>query len=252
MSTAKKTSGSGGKPGSKTQARERLREQRRQQAEQERRRRRMFQVTIALAVVVALALVGGAVLFNQSRSSGSSSKAIPHGATGQSGGLAFGSKSAPTLDVYEDFQCPVCGQLEAQSGKAITAMARANDVRVVYHMLSFLGPESVRAANAAGCAADEGKFLQLHHTLYANQPQEGTGGFTNDDLVALGKKAGLASSSYASCVKDGTYNAWVSRVERQGGLDNVTQTPTIKVNGKELARNQYTPAGITQAVQAAS
>ena len=258
MSTAKKAAGSGGggtgggsKGGAKGAARERLKEQRRRQAEQERRRTRMFQVTIALAVVVALALVGVAVLYNQNSGSGGSA-AIPEGATGQSGGIAFGPKSAPTLDVYEDFQCPVCAQLEAQSGTAITQMARSKDVRVVYHPLSFLGPESVRAANAAGCAADEGKFLDLHRVMFANQPEEHTGGYTTDQLISFGKKAGIDSSSYAQCVRDGTYDGWVSRVDRQGGLDNVTATPTLKVNGKELPRDQYTTAGIKQAVQAAS
>ena len=45
---------------------------------------------------------------------------------------------APTLDIYEDFQCPACGQVEQALGSTIKKMADAGEVKVIYHMQNFL------------------------------------------------------------------------------------------------------------------
>jgi protein-disulfide isomerase len=57
------------------------------------------------------------------------------------------------------FQCPVCAQFTQLNGPYIESLIAEKKATVVYHTLSFLGPESVNAANAAACSADEGKFL---------------------------------------------------------------------------------------------
>ena len=107
----------------------------------------------------------------------------------------------------------------------------------MYHTLSFLGPESVNAANAAACSADEGKFLQYHRALYANQPQENTGVWSTDVLGVLGQAAGIMSKKFTSCVNDMAYQGWVNNVATAGAKANVNSTPTVFINGKEIDRN---------------
>jgi protein-disulfide isomerase len=155
------------------------------------------------------------------------------------------------IDLWEDFQCPVCGQFEKAVGPTVTQLAASGKAKVVYHPLSFLGEESVRAANAFGCATDAGKAEQFHNALFANQPEEHTGGYKNDDLVKAGRDVGTTGSTFESCVTDGRYNDWVKQVARAGDDAGVTQTPTVFVAGKELPRDQDTVAGLTAAVQAA-
>jgi protein-disulfide isomerase len=108
---------------------------------------------------------------------------------------------------------------------------------VVYHTLSFLGPESVNAANAAACAADEGKFLDYHRLLMMNQKQENSGAWSNNFLASLGQTAGITSQKFSSCVNKGDYLGWVSNVAAAGANANVNSTPTVFVNGKEIDRN---------------
>jgi protein-disulfide isomerase len=122
------------------------------------------------------------------------------------------------------------------NGDYLESLISDKKATVVYHTLSFLGPESINAANAAACSADEGKFLSYHKTLYANQQPENSGAWSNDVLVVLGQAAGITSKSFTSCVNKMSYTGWVSNVAVAGAKANVNSTPTVFVNGKELDR----------------
>jgi protein-disulfide isomerase len=153
-------------------------------------------------------------------------------------GIVFNGEltGVPVLDIYEDFQCPVCAQFEKLQGDYIESLIADKKATVVYHTLSFLGPESVNAANAAACSADQGKFLQYHRALYANQPQENTGVWSTDVLGILGQAAGITSKEFTSCVNDMSYQGWVNNVAAAGAKANVNSTPTVFINGKEIDR----------------
>jgi protein-disulfide isomerase len=94
----------------------------------------------------------------------------------------------------------------------------------------------VNAANAAACSADENKFLGYHRALYANQPAENTGVWSNDVLGILGQAAGITSKKFTSCVNDMAYQGWVNNVAQAGAKANVNSTPTVFINGKEIDR----------------
>jgi protein-disulfide isomerase len=106
------------------------------------------------------------------------------------------------IDFWEDPQCPVCKLFDDVNGDYIESLIREKKATVRYHVLSFLGDESVRAfANASFCAADEGQYLDFHHALYAVQsPLENSGFWSNETLVNIGKKIGITSQSFADCV----------------------------------------------------
>jgi hypothetical protein len=61
-----------------------------------------------------------------------------------------------------------------------------------YRMRSFLGVESVRAANALAAAAGAGGMDGLRRELFAEQPPEHSGGFSTGVLVELGSRVGAA------------------------------------------------------------
>jgi protein-disulfide isomerase len=147
-------------------------------------------------------------------------------------------KSLPVVDIYEDFQCPICQQFEALNGKYITSLVEQKKAAVRFHVLSFLGQESVRAANGAACANDENKFLAYHLSMYANQPTtENSGAWSTDRILAIADAAGIKGSQFESCVKDMKYEGWVSKVAEAGNKAGVNSTPTVFVNGKEIDRN---------------
>ncbi len=147
-------------------------------------------------------------------------------------------KNLPVIDIYEDFQCPICQQFEGLNGKYINSLITEKKAVVKFHVLSFIGTESVRAANAAACANDEDKFVDFHLGLYANQPaSENSGTWTNDRIIAIAKAQGLTGSTFENCVKDMKYEGWVSKVAEAGSKAGVNSTPTVFVNGKEIDRN---------------
>jgi protein-disulfide isomerase len=189
--------------------------------------------------MVALVVVVGAA-FSYLGSKGSTTAAIPSSVSKTDGyGIVFNAdvKNVPTVDVYEDFQCPVCGRFEALNGITLEKAISEKKAKVIFHVLSFLGTESILAANAAACASDENKFLAFHKALYANQPAENSGAINADFLKTLGVSIGINTPKFAACVDNGGYSDWVKNVAEAGAKANVNSTPTIFVNGKEIDRN---------------
>jgi protein-disulfide isomerase len=180
--------------------------------------------------------------------------ATPSSVTSADGyGIAFNSdlKSKPTIDLWEDFQCPVCKQFELTNGSYIQQLVAEKKARVVYHLLSFIGPESILAANAGACAADENKFLPFHSYLYATQGTENSGVWSNAGLITAGAGVGLTDSRYKACVNKGSYTSWVTKIANDGAKKKINATPTVFVNGKELDRKTqyFDPVAFAAAVE---
>jgi protein-disulfide isomerase len=194
---------------------------------------------LVIGVVVAvLAIMVVPTVLSKTKSV---SQEIPSTVTAENGyAIAFNTEltGVPVVDIYEDFQCPICQQFEGLNGQYINSLVKDKKATVKFHSLSFIGPESVRAANAGACANDEGKFLDLHFALYANQPSsENSGAWTNDGLIALAKSSGISGNSFTDCVKSAKYQGWVGKVAEAGSKAGVNSTPTVFVNGKEIDRN---------------
>ena len=138
-----------------------------------------------------------------------------------------------TIDIWEDPQCPVCKNFENANGDYIDSLVRDKKATVRFHVLSFLGDESVRAANASFCAADEGQYLDFHHALYAVQsPLENSGFWSNDKLVSIGKKIGITSTKFADCVTKGSKVDLVKTNYDSMPKFGVKGTPTVFIDGK--------------------
>jgi len=207
-----------------------------------------------IVAVVVLVLFAGAVGFGiyRAQRGDTADVAIPPGATAT--GVPVGQGDAPaTIDLYQDFQCPVCKAYEQQSGATIDELVTRGAARVVYHPVAFLDRASStryssRSAAASGCAAEAGVFPQFNKLLYANQPPEGGDGLPAEQLVALGQQAG-ASPGFAECVSSDRYAAWTSAVTEDASCAGVNATPTVKMNGQDI---ENTDAALRQAVEAAS
>ena len=163
-----------------------------------------------------------------------STPAAPSGHTPEGGVLVGSDNARRRLVVFEDPQCPYCRQFEDASGDLLRREVSAGAVAVEYRMRCFLGPESVRAGNALALAAEAGHFDQLRRELFAAQPEEHSGGFTADDLVELGRRAGLQDPSYVSGVREGRYEEWVTEVDRAFGEQDPEGTPAALLDGRPV------------------
>lgn len=200
---------------------------------------------IIAAVLVVIVVV--AVFVTQANKSGAYSGSVPKGGTSNAQGLrAYPDvklqANAPTVDLYEDFQCPICNDLEKANGEQILADAKAGKIKLVWHLMTFLqdnlnnAPSSTIAANGLYCAADAGKAAEYHRANFAGQPKEGVG-YKISDIKKFGKEAGItgaALTKFDSCVDNGAYDKYVKLTDDNAGKAGVTGTPTIFINGKEL------------------
>ena len=162
--------------------------------------------------------------------------------------------AAKVLDVWEDPQCPVCKNFENANGDYIESLVRDKKATVRFHVLSFLGDESVRAANASFCAADEGQYLDFHHALYAVQsPLENSGFWSNQKLIDIANKIGIKSTKFADCVNKGSKIAVVKANYDSMSKFGVQGTPTVFINGKLWERKSpdFNLAEFKAAVEAA-
>ncbi|MFZ9283332.1 MAG: DsbA family protein [Candidatus Nanopelagicales bacterium] len=215
-------------------------------------------ITIAGVTVVVL-IVAGILTFaflnrNTSSSTGptaepNASAIAPTGADGQTYGLVVGNApaSAPLLQIFEDAQCPACQSFEAAFGEAVQELIDSAEVRVMFQPMFFLDnrlPQSkgssLRAANALGCAADEGVAAEFHRTIFANAPAvEGTG-WTDIELKLFGAGAGVADPQrFDSCVDSGKYFEWVANSNKWAFDSGVEGTPTIWLDGKPLPDSAF-------------
>ncbi|MDX6209095.1 MAG: hypothetical protein QOE24_1486, partial [Frankiales bacterium] len=135
---------------------------------------------------------------------------------------------------YEDPQCPICGEFEQADGATLRTAVAEVKVNVEYRMMSFLGPESVRAVAALGAAAQEGKFEPLREAMFTHQPAEGTGGYTIADLLSLGKGVGLTDAAWTTAVQKQTHAPWARTVEQMAEKVPIAGTPTVLLDGKSL------------------
>jgi protein-disulfide isomerase len=192
-------------------------------------------LVIAVVLGVVLIMLVPTLLSKQTNSDA----AIPSNVSVEDGyGVVFNKElqDVPFIEIYEDFQCPACQRFEGIIGEYVEDLINTKKAKVAYHPLSFLGPESQIAANAAGCAADQGKFIEFHKLLYANQPSENSGAWNSAYLTTLSLGLGISSKDYDKCITTNKYKDWVVNVANEGAKRNINSTPTVFINGKEIDR----------------
>ena len=185
------------------------RQQRRDAARAERERRaaaaatrqRQRRALLAAVAVTATAVVAIAVALGSS-SDGDRARgdvpASPHGAHAPAAaalldgipqdGTLLGQPDAPvTLVEFADLQCPFCGQFAVDAIPGLVRdYVRPGKVKLELRLLTFLGAESMRAAQLASAAALQGLGWQYADLFFNNQGQEGSGYVTEDFLREIG------------------------------------------------------------------
>jgi protein-disulfide isomerase len=217
-----------------------------------------------VAVLVVLAVVVAIVIGNNSKSSTSASgNPVPVGVVGGTGGGILVDPAAkagvPTVEVYADFQCPICGQFEKAFGPTLTKLAKTGEIKYVVHMMTFLdtnlgNDSSKRATNAAACAADAGKFGEYHSAVFAAQPAKEGDGYTDAQLTEFATTAGItgpALATWQQCTSSGQHNQYVADVADTSGRAGITSTPTVKLNGKDITKTLTTPDALIAQIKAA-
>ena len=88
----------------------------------------------------------------------------------------------------------------------------------------------MRAAEAAHCAQEQGKFWEYHDLIFANQQGENQGAFNRELFMRLAKELSLDETAFAECYDSRKYEEYVRQVSAQARRIGVSGTPTILVN----------------------
>jgi protein-disulfide isomerase len=148
--------------------------------------------------------------------------------------LTMGNPRAEiVVEEFSDFQCIACYRFWLNFEQDfIDQYVATGDVLFQYVPFSFIGNESFQAAEAAYCAAEQGRFWDYHDMLFLNWDGENVGNFSDRRLVAFAEAIDLETNSFQTCLNSNQYNDEVQEGLRYGRSLGVNATPTFSVNGQ--------------------
>lgn len=260
-------SGVESRAGQRAVARQKARELRVEQRKKDVRNRRLLRGGIILAAVLVVAIVV-VTIWSQ----------IPTPRTGpvnmQSDGIKIGegfiAETTPGLQpgdepvpfetspgsavadirIYLDYQCPRCKVFQETNYDQLSTWVETGAATVEYHPIALfdrhsLGTKySTRAANAAACVANYSpdSFFDFNSLMFASQPEYGTEGLTDEEILVLAKRADVISTELIErCIDEQNYKGWVNAATARAiagpipnsTVERVASAPTIIVNGAE-------------------
>ncbi len=239
----------------------RLAAERKRQAARDKQRR-LLAIVLGSVVAVAVIVVGTVLVIDQKNKNGRAE--VHQGAlaplTRQDDGsivMAQSGVTKPELEIFEDFQCPICKQFEEATGKTVQELAEQGKVKVVYRPFHLFGQQkdpirinSLRSAEAALCVPAD-KWISYHDALFKFQPAEGSEGFARrPGEVGQGRRRHRPElgEARAGRAEEATVTSMTNYAQERG----VDGTPTVFLNGQKLDQTQFmNPAALRATIDAA-
>ncbi len=97
-----------------------------------------------------------------------------------------------------------------------------------------MGEESLWAAEASECAADQDAFWEYHDYLWANHGGENQGAFNKENLKEFAAELDLDSTAFDECLDTGKYTAQIQNDAEVARSIGVTSTPAFIINGQPV------------------
>ena len=231
------------------------REALRRQQEAQARAKRLQRIILVAAIVLGLVVIGvvGTIVVSQLNKGGTAAgtnSSVPVNATSDASGIVVNpgtfTDGVPKVEVFLDYQCPVCKQFETQFGTTLDDMATKGEIQLIYRTMTFLdnklrNDSSLKAGIAAACADNAGAYSAYHNAIFAGQPtNEGTGYTTQQLRVDFAGTAGITGdklTGFQQCYDSRTTQSFVEGTNEKAAADGVNSTPTIMVNGTKLDNN---------------
>jgi protein-disulfide isomerase len=145
-------------------------------------------------------------------------------------GPAKGPASAPvTIVEFSDFQCPFCSRLNPTLESVMSKYG--NKVRLVFRQFPLpMHQNAAKAAEAALCANEQGKFWEMHDSMFKDQSA-----LAVDALKTKAAGLGLNAQAFNSCLDSGKESDAVKADMKAGQAAGVNGTPAMFVNGRFIS-----------------
>jgi protein-disulfide isomerase len=151
----------------------------------------------------------------------------------EAGSPARGPAEAPVkVVIFSDFECPYCSRVVPTLHELYKRYE--GKIRMVFRDFPLSFHENARrAAEAAHCANEQGKFWEYHDRLFAHQDK-----LTEKDLVEHAKALQLDAPALEKCLQSGKHRESVERNLKDGERLGVSGTPAVFVNGMMISGAQ--------------
>jgi len=152
------------------------------------------------------------------------------------------SAAVVTLIEFSDFQCPYCAQV-APILASVVAQSGGR-VRLVWKDFPLpVHAEALPAAEAAQCAAQQGKFWEYHDQLFQNQDKLGAAFYQ-----VLGTQLGLAAEPFQRCLTQHELKPFIERNVAEGSAIGIDATPSLVI-GNQVHRGVFTAEELAQFIK---
>jgi protein-disulfide isomerase len=212
--------------------------------------RKEIKILGAIAVLVIIAAIVGANYYRKSiqsesvtaTNSSSNKPKVSQEQLVRPDSLTLGAADAKvTIVEFLDPECESCRAFNPTVKKILKDYE--GRVRLVVRYMP-LHPNSLSAATFTEAAGEQGKYWQAQEMLFQKQPEWGTKhgapSGAQADVNALFKKyaaeLGLDTNKMDAAFAENRYAAKLERDKKDGQALGVARTPTIFVNGRQLAR----------------
>jgi protein-disulfide isomerase len=134
-------------------------------------------------------------------------------------------KAKVVLVEFSDYQCPFCMDYYTNTyHKLMAEYVKTGKLR--YAVRDFpsesVHPNALQAAEAARCAAEQGKFWEMHDNLFNNQKSLGTDGIRQSAAAS-----GLNMNAFQACYASAKYESAVKKDEQETEKLGVKGTPAF-------------------------
>ena len=152
-----------------------------------------------------------------------------------------------TLIEFSDYQCPFCARHArdtfAQIDKAFVSTGK---IRYVFRNFPIEGihPLAFRAHEAAACAAEQGKFWEMHARLFANPKA-----LNAEDLPKHAETIGLEMSQFRMCFDSRRLSARIRQDIAEGRALGVNGTPMFFLGMTEPKDGKVKPLRMLRGAQ---
>ncbi|HLE62231.1 MAG TPA: thioredoxin domain-containing protein [Pyrinomonadaceae bacterium] len=162
-----------------------------------------------------------------------------------------GPADAPvTLEEFGDFQCPPCSLLHP----VLKQMERefGGRVRVIFREFPLVPTHehALSAARAAEAAGLQGKFWPMHDMIYENQKRWNGAFDVRPVFEGYATQIGLDLERYHRDLGSDTVQRRITEDGKRARSLNVTGTPTVFLNGRELPFQSLAPEKLRTLIQA--
>jgi protein-disulfide isomerase len=144
-----------------------------------------------------------------------------------------------TIVEFTDYQCPYCARYISETYPQIIK-DYVDTGKVRYMLRDFplpFHPNSHTAAEAARCAGDQGKYVEMHDVLFEKQ-EDWSNADVNETFSGYAGDIGMNTESFSDCLSSGKYKSVVDKDLSLAQQLGVGGTPGFFINGTLLVGAQ--------------